>query len=110
MKIPSELIRDYGLWAAALLLAVLVAAALIGRRRPKEKAFICARCRKDEEHSPRTIQAWRDGKHKYFCQSCHHEWLRTKAVQVTSQKSGCLSALLVLLSLFGAFIYTLLKD
>lgn len=73
--------------------AVLMALSLLMRlRRPKEKTFKCARCSTIAPHTPRTIEAWRSGKKKFFCNACHAQWLRSHPSPVNnrSEKSGCL--------------------
>ena len=94
-----------------LVAVVIVAAALLlffgsRRRRPKEKSFRCARCSTTALHSARTINAWREGKTKFFCGSCHAAWLRSQPMQrgfarAGRERSGCLGVLacLVLLPL-----------
>ena len=123
MKITPEILRDYHFWLSALFVAFLVAAALSRLRRPKVETFVCSKCGQEEAHSPRTIQARRDGKHRYFCRSCHQAWLRTKpegfrtqnqqgslrtkSADFAPQKSGCLSILALVLIVIGAITYML---
>ncbi len=92
---------------------VLVSVALVigyflfvRRSRPKEKSFRCARCSTIAEHTPRTINAWRGGKPKYFCNSCHAQWLRShpqrrsaigRSSRSEGSRSGCLGVLACLL-------------
>jgi hypothetical protein len=84
--------------AAIVVLGLLIVTRLLsGRRRPKEKSFRCSRCATTATHTARTIEAWRSGKTKFFCNSCHSEWLRG---QPQSRKmargggSGCLGPLI----------------
>ena len=85
-----------------LVAVVVVIAALLlflngKRRRPKEKTFRCARCSATTPHTARTINAWREGKTKFFCGSCHAAWLKTQPNQHAArrtarggERSGCL--------------------
>jgi hypothetical protein len=81
--------------------AVVVAALwffFVRRKTPSEKTFKCARCKAVSAHSARTINAWREGKTKFFCGSCHAEWLRThpaarKSASARGSNSGCLGVL-----------------
>lgn len=95
-----------------VVVAILVAALMLflnsKRRRPKEKTFRCARCSATAPHGARTINAWREGKTKFYCGSCHAAWLKTQPAQHAarrsargSERSGCLGVLacLVLLPL-----------
>ena len=97
----------------AVIAAIVGAKWLIGRRRlPPKKAFRCARCSAVEAHSTRTIEAWRAGKTKLFCGSCHAKWLQSQPrAPHTSRRSGsgCLGVLLFALVVpalvIGAFYY-----
>lgn len=86
---------------AAIIIAIVVVAAFLprflkGRRTPKEQSFRCARCAAMAPHSARTINAWRDGKTKFFCSTCHTKWLQTQTNRrgggsaVGGRGSGCL--------------------
>ena len=71
-----------------------------GSRRPKETTFRCARCSAVAAHTDRTIEAWRSGKEKLFCNSCHTEWLRRQPSNTGSRqgaRSGCLSVVAALI-------------
>ena len=57
---------------------------LLPKRRPKESHFKCARCGASSLHTGRTIEAWRNNKEKFFCQSCHAKWLDPALVSRTS--------------------------
>ena len=96
-----------------LALSLGVLSRLLPKRRPKESQFRCARCNSSAPHTERTIAAWRQGKAKFFCQSCHKTWLESQqrgslagaAAQRHSQ-SGCLGVVVVFVvlpaGLFGA--------
>ncbi|WP_200157490.1 hypothetical protein [Allochromatium vinosum] len=78
---------------AAIGFAILVVLSLLmKRRRPKEQTFKCARCSTIADHTPRTIEAWRSGKTRFFCNACHAQWLRSHPSPISSrsEKSGCL--------------------
>lgn len=102
----------------AAVIAVLVVAAVIGAkwffgssRLPPQKTFRCARCSVVETHSSRTIEAWRSGKTKLFCGSCHAKWLQSQPSGRVNQpsRSGCLGMLVfcsvIPALVFGAFYY-----
>ena len=88
---------------------VIVAVVLLNRqKRPKEKSFSCAHCRKVSEHDKRTIKAWNNRFLKLYCNACHRKWLaeqpkQTQYVSVSSRGGGCLgvSALLVILPIIA---------
>src|SRR5512138_3107402 len=87
---------------AALILAALV---IYSRtRRPSEKTFKCGRCSKITPHTPRTIEAWRSGKTRYFCNACHALWLQSQPAQARHRGTrpggaGCLSIVFALMFL-----------
>ncbi len=74
------------------------------QKKPKEKRFTCARCRKLENHSKRTIRAWNNGFTKLYCGACHNKWLKeneepTTYVSSRSSGKGCLGVVVLLLLL-----------
>ena len=82
---------------AAIVLAVL--AKLLPKRLPASKFFSCSRCGTTTPHNDRTVEAWRNGKAKFYCKSCHAVWLQShspherpqSAVRSSSSgSSGCL--------------------
>jgi hypothetical protein len=89
--------------------ALLLVAKILPKRKPPETFFKCARCNATARHNNRTIEAWRNNKTKFFCQSCHAHWLQTRPSQAREQfsprvregNSGCLgvAALFVVLPL-----------
>lgn len=92
-----------------IILAVVALAAVVlffrKRRVPKERSFRCARCSAMAQHSARTIKAWREGKAKFFCDSCHAAWLRSQPAErgpgrfgSRGERSGCLGALACLVA------------
>jgi len=103
----------------AILVGLAVIGAIVGvkwifggRRLPPEKTFRCARCSVVEAHSARTIEAWRVGKTKLFCGSCHAKWLQSRPrASRTSRRSGSgcvgvlLFALVVPALVIGGFYY-----
>jgi len=79
----------------------VIALSLVGKlmpeREPKETYFKCSRCGAVSRHTERTIEAWRNNKTKFFCQSCHAKWLQSKSPQERKRfttaggsGSGCL--------------------
>ena len=71
------------------------------QKKPKEKKFSCARCKKIAEHDKRTIKAWNSGFLKLYCSSCHKKWLsenpaRTLRAQPSNRAGGCLGILVIL--------------
>ena len=101
--------------AAAVIVGLFLVAKFFLKARPKEKYFKCARCGARAPHSDRTIEAWRNRKTKFFCQTCHRKWLERQPPQVRQQSasvgrassSGCLGAALLLLVTPGVLIYAL---
>jgi hypothetical protein len=100
----------------AALIAVAVVAVIVGatwfrgRRLPPQKTFRCARCAAVEAFSHRTIEAWRAGKAKLFCASCHAKWLQSQpSGGRIGRPSGCMGALVIGVALpaliVGAFYY-----
>ena len=89
-------------------LPATVALLLLKRqKRPKEKHFNCRGCRAVAEYDVRTLTAWNAGFTQLYCKSCHSQWLRNRpksatqpecnsSISKTSNGSGCLGLLLVL--------------
>ncbi|MBS0576510.1 MAG: hypothetical protein JSS45_08825 [Proteobacteria bacterium] len=81
---------------AALVLSIVVK--LVPKRRPATKIFTCSRCRAVTPHNNRTIEAWRNGKTKFYCQACHAVWLQShppherpqSGLRSSSGNTGCL--------------------
>lgn len=83
---------------------LLVSVVILNRqKKPKEKWFTCARCKKTENHSKRTIRAWNNGFTKLYCGSCHKKWLRENEkpqVHMSSGRGGgCLGMAVILILL-----------
>ncbi|EDN67719.1 cold-shock DNA-binding domain family protein [Beggiatoa sp. PS] len=86
------------------ILLVISIVVLNRQKRPKEKRFSCARCKKAENHSKRTIRVWNKGITKLYCGSCHKKWLRenpTTYIPTTyfssrGSGSGCLGVVVLL--------------
>jgi hypothetical protein len=88
----------------AIVIGVVVIAGIVGAkwlfgrgRFPAQKTFRCSRCSAVEAHSARTIEAWRAGKAKLFCGSCHAKWLQSQPRAARTGRpssSGCLGVLL----------------
>ena len=71
--------------------------------------FRCARCRRVMPHDNRTIEAWRSGKHKFFCQKCHNKWRETHPAIRTPVGGGCMLPLMLILSLFALGAYAMTR-
>ena len=89
-----------------IVVAGVVALSLIGKllpkRQPKETHFKCSRCGTNSRHTERTIEAWRNNKTKFFCQSCHAKWLQSRPPQERERfssgggsRSGCLGVVVL---------------
>lgn len=98
-------------YIAAIVAVLVIGYFLPGRRKvPEQKSFRCARCAKTCQHTPRTINVWRDGKSKFFCNSCHSEWVRSHPNtqgdrrRGAGSRSGCLGALACLIFIPAALI------
>jgi hypothetical protein len=99
--------------AIAVAGVLVVGRILVGGRRPKQQSFRCSRCSSDSMHSARTIEAWRRGKTKFFCNACHGEWLRTQPRGARSQRdgrSGCLGAAVVFIAIPATVIMAYLSS
>jgi len=83
---------------AAIIAVVVIVTLLRSRKKPKEKYFTCARCSANSAHTNRTIEAWRNGKTKFFCTACHTKWLQSQPTSASSRPSGsgCLGVLVLL--------------
>ena len=96
----------------ALVVILLVSKALFGKQPiPPTKSFRCARCSTVEEYGPRTLEAWRKGIKKLYCQNCHRTWLNQQPnrIRATSARgSGCASVTLVT-TLIPPMLYALIK-
>ncbi|MGO4998189.1 cold shock domain-containing protein [Oceanisphaera sp. W20_SRM_FM3] len=89
-------------------LPAVVAVLLLNRqKKPKERHFNCRGCRAVAEYDARTLAAWKSGFTQLYCKACHSQWLRNKpksatqpesnsSISKTSNGSGCLGLLLVL--------------
>ncbi len=74
--------------------------------------FRCARCRREVPHDKRTTEAWRSGKHKFFCQECHNKWREKHPAIRTSVgggNGGCMLPLTLILSLFALGAYAMMR-
>ena len=83
---------------AAIIIALLIIKGFINNnRKPKNSTFKCARCKTREKYATRTLEAWRRGFNKIYCQSCHRAWLDNNPKQTYNKSSngGCLSVLII---------------
>jgi hypothetical protein len=91
---------------AVAIILMLLKTVLSKKPMPPSKTFRCAKCSAIENYGPRTIEAWRKGVKKLYCQSCHRAWLnkQPKQLPLVSAKSpsGCIPILLIgfLLSIY----------
>lgn len=98
----------FGLMLSAIVIKAIFSS-IFSKRPPA--TFRCARCRREVPHDSRTIEAWRSGKHKFFCQECHNKWRETHpAIRKSAGggSGGCMLPLTLILSLFafGAYAMT----
>lgn len=107
---------DPELWVGAAIAVVVVVglvAKVLPERKPPSAVFRCGRCGIAARHDERTERAWRGGKHKFFCRSCHAKWLQSRPPRERESHagsaggSGCLGALawFALLPLGGALLW-----
>ena len=87
------------------LVILIIPVALLNRqKKPKEKCFTCARCKKISQHDKRTIKAWNNGFIKLYCSVCHHKWLaehpkEPQQIIAHSRGGGCLGIAILLFML-----------
>ena len=101
IKMALEQIIGGGL---AVIFIIFLVARFFPKATPKETHFRCWRCGTSCRHHERTIEAWRNKKTKFFCQSCHRKWLESQPIKVQNQHSlsggrapsGCLGVALLL--------------
>jgi hypothetical protein len=77
-------------------------------RLPAGKSFRCSRCGVVEVYTNRTLEAWRAGKSKLFCKSCHSKWLQSQSRKPATTRpsgAGCLGAVLLVAFLPGLAIW-----
>jgi hypothetical protein len=69
------------------------------RRKPPEPSFFCQKCKGTFPHNSRTIEAWRNKKTEFYCQTCHANWLRhnphANEYGKRTKGSGCLGILVL---------------
>jgi len=104
--------QDYIYIGIALIVIVFVMKAILSRKKPPTEDFVCARCKSKEKYTNRTIEAWRRGFKKIYCQSCHQLWLKNnphhKKQQYHTSGGGCYSVL-VLFALISILIHSVIK-
>lgn len=81
--------------ALVIVLALFVVAKFVSTGKiPPEKGFRCSKCGNYAVHDERTIKAWRNEKHKFFCKNCHRTWLAqnegNSRTPSAPSKTGCL--------------------
>jgi hypothetical protein len=88
------------------LVVMFFAGKYFSKKLPKETHFECARCGTVARHTDRTIEAWRNNKTTFFCQSCHIKWVRARAPRERERgaspagsrpgsRSGCLGVVVL---------------
>lgn len=87
--------------ASVGILLIIAIAVLNRQKKPKDKRFTCARCKKAEIHDKRTIRAWNNGFTKLYCGSCHKRWLQKSSEPVAhvggrTGGNGCFGVAVVL--------------
>lgn len=80
-----------------------------GRPMPGRRRFQCAHCATATVHNARTLEAWRNGKAKFFCDRCHGEWATSHsappmAYQLDAPRRGCLGSVAALVLLPGLLL------
>jgi hypothetical protein len=94
--------------AAVVVIGILVVGRqFVGGSRPKQQSYRCSRCSATSMHTARTIEAWRRGKTKFFCDACHGEWLRAQPQGARPEqrgRSGCLGAVVALIVVPAAVV------
>lgn len=95
----------------ATLVLVLTALGLalvfyFGRRQaPRLRRFVCEKCGTPTAHDDRTLQAWRNGKSRFFCEACFSEWGQQHSAppmifqKQSGTRMGCLGATLGFLAM-----------
>lgn len=99
------------LWPFGVIAAV--AFLILNRqKKPESKSFDCAGCGSRALHEMRTIRAWNNGFTRFYCKTCHMQWLKdnpSPSMNATQSKgSGCLGvvAMMVLIpALSGVALY-----
>jgi len=97
------------------IIALGLVSKLIPKARPKETHFRCARCNVTALHTNRTVEAWRNKKHKFYCQACHKKWLESQPTQLRNANSvsahsgrrGCLGVVAAIIVVPAALIASL---
>ncbi len=99
----NEEVLKYALFA---FIAIFLIANLLAKKKPKEKTFVCARCKNESPHTERTIEAWRRKKSKFYCKSCHAKWVESQPRQTRSayetrrsSGSGCLGFIVIFIAI-----------
>lgn len=93
-------LETLGIALVAVVAVILVAGRFWPQRKPPSMVFKCGRCGTAARHNARTEEAWRNGKTRFFCASCHQQWLKTQPARAREtsgrherEASGCLGVL-----------------
>lgn len=65
--------------------------------------FACSGCGKAQQHSHRTITAWKNGARSFYCKQCHGQW-RDQQANSAPATSGCAVFLPILVLPFFALL------
>lgn len=84
------------------------------RRQRARRQFVCAHCASSSAHNARTLEAWRNGKARFFCEPCHQAWQSQhsappRAYEEVVARRGCLGLLTVLLLLPTLLLLALVR-
>lgn len=80
-----------GIIVGVLFVVSLVYRFLGNKKMPPTKVFRCAGCKKNEAYSKRTIEAWRNGYKRIYCNVCHQKWLKNNPnrAKPSAGSQGC---------------------
>jgi hypothetical protein len=100
-------------YVAFAFVALFLIFKILLKKQPKEKTFVCARCKSISPHTERTIEAWRNNKSKFYCKACHAKWLELQPRQAKTayqtgrnSGSGCLGFIVIFIAIpIGYFIF-----
>ena len=107
--------KDLELYILGAVLIFVVLSFLKDGKCPPTDSFKCARCKKHEKYTSRTVEAWKKGFKKIYCQSCHRLWLKDNPAKIKQNYStssgggGCLGMVFLILvvppSIYGLAAY-----
>ena len=87
----SKGVGDLWLFCVIAAVAILI---LNRQKKPADKSFDCAGCGSRALHEMRTIRAWNNGFTRFYCKTCHSQWLKDNPSQpinsTHSKGNGCI--------------------